>query len=391
MFNAVDLFAGPGGWDVAAKKLGLYVMGFEWDKHACLTRKAMLHPTIEGDVTDSDPLDKRWARVPGLIASPPCQTFSTAGGGSGRSQMDEVVQAVLTGDEVAFKDPRTALIMEPMRWIQARIDKGNPYQWIALEQVPTCLPIWEAYATVLRSKGYSVATGILHAEQYGVPQTRRRAILVARRKGVATLPSPTHSKYYSNDPARMDEGLLPWVSMSDAFTPVLPDSHGQRSNYKGTDVAPGKGKVWRGHRDWWEPSLCVTGRAHEWTFNLSRFIGRNGRKLNAPAQTLNFGHAAADARFVGPDGTAQRITPAHAGVLQSFPEDYKWSGARTQQYQQVGNAVPPLLAEAVLRAAAKPKAVKEYGVHPIVLSNGEVIYPSPHVVLEPATLKKLTQ
>lgn len=349
MFNAVDLFAGPGGWDVAAEKLGLRVMGFEWDKHACLTRKAMGHPTVEGDVTDSDPLDKRWARVPGFIASPPCQTFSTAGGGSGRYQMDEVVQAVLTGDEVAFKDPRTALIMEPMRWIQARIDSGNPYKWIAMEQVPTCLPIWEAYATVLRSRGYSVAVGVLHTEQYGVPQTRRRVILVARMKGVAKLPTPTNSKYYSHDPDKRDDGVPSWISMADAFEPVMPSSHGQRSNYKGHDVLPPTGKVQRGHREWWEPSFAITGRAHEWTFMLSRFHGRTGRKMNAPAQTVNFGHAAADARFVGPDGSAQRISPAYAGVLQSFPLDYKWSGVRTQQYQQVGNAVPPLLAEAVLK------------------------------------------
>jgi DNA (cytosine-5)-methyltransferase 1 len=80
-------------------------------------------------------------------------------------------------------------------------------------------PLWEACARVLRRCGYSVATGVLRAEQYGVPQTRQRAILVARSPqltgllGPAVLPPPTHSRYYNRTPQRLDPACCrgcPW-------------------------------------------------------------------------------------------------------------------------------------------------------------------------------------
>lgn len=70
--------------------------------------------------------------------------------------------------------------------------------------------MWEAYAEVLRDQGYSVVMGIMHAEQYGVPQTRKRAILIARQDGgEVKFPGPTHSKYHTRDPYRLDPGVKP--------------------------------------------------------------------------------------------------------------------------------------------------------------------------------------
>jgi DNA (cytosine-5)-methyltransferase 1 len=384
---------------VAAHRLGLNVLGIEFDNAACQTRRAAGFPTLEADVTDIDPLDYRGVR--GLIASPPCQTFSTAGKGAGRQALDQVLAAI---DEVmAGRDPwqhihiddvRTKLVLIPLQWALALAP-----DWIAWEQVPTVLPVWEACAEALRTAGYNVVTGNVQAEQYGVPQTRKRAILVARRSvmhGMATeahLPEPTHTKYRKGKP-RQDDGLLPWVSMADALGwgmtarpyPVIassrstggPDkekvggSAARRAIYDELDAGRWAGCVECGnddptegydkcldcleateptrtaftelgqqqtfkadvadHKDWVDerPATTVAGR------DLVPDPGANANRFNGATKSRN-------------DGV--RVTVQQAALLQSFPSDHPWQGTKTKQFQQVGNAIPPLLAERVILAA----------------------------------------
>ncbi len=76
MVDAIDLFAGPGGWDVAARDLGMRAFGFEADPAACATRRASGLSTVAGDLRGySGP----YVGIPGRIASPPCQTSASAG------------------------------------------------------------------------------------------------------------------------------------------------------------------------------------------------------------------------------------------------------------------------------------------------------------------------
>lgn len=86
--NAVDLFAGPGGWDIGARRLGIEPLGIELDAAACNVRThiAAGHPTLQADVAALDPLDFPCEL---LIASPPCTAFSMAGKGAGRDAMEE--------------------------------------------------------------------------------------------------------------------------------------------------------------------------------------------------------------------------------------------------------------------------------------------------------------
>ena len=110
-------------------------------------------------------------------------------------------------------DPRIGLVLSPLHYA-ARFQPT----YLAFEQVPPVLPVWEAMAGELRELGYSVWTGLLHAEQFGVPQTRKRAILMARRDGVEVSPPvPTHSKYHNRTPEKLDEGVQKWVSMAEAL------------------------------------------------------------------------------------------------------------------------------------------------------------------------------
>ncbi|MEV6841104.1 hypothetical protein AB0N17_42640 [Streptomyces sp. NPDC051133] len=84
-------------------------------------------------------------------------------------------------------DERTGLVLEPLRWTLESLDGGRPYRTVMLEQVPTVLPVWEAMAVILRAEGYTVVTGRMNAEEYGVPQTRAPPVSAAR---AAAPPSP---------------------------------------------------------------------------------------------------------------------------------------------------------------------------------------------------------
>jgi DNA (cytosine-5)-methyltransferase 1 len=319
----VDLFAGPGGLDVAAEKLGIPTVGLEWDASACETRRAAGLETVEDDVRKYGPSDYPEANV--LAGGPPCQTFTVAGTGVGRRALDEVKgfvkRMVIREDREAIvrdleklSDERTGLVLEPLRWALDAIDvRKVPYEAIVLEQVPAVLPVWEAYAEALQMEGYAVACGHLRTEAYGVPQTRKRAVLIARlQEEPLHLPLPTHRSYRKG--VRRDEGdpnLKPWMTMADALDRPHPFS--VISNY-GTGGDP---KV-RGRRRHNEPSATVTGK-----------IFRN--------------------RVISPTAGEDRFTYSEAGRLQTFPHDYPWRGKDVGQ--QIGNAVPPRLAMHVLCAA----------------------------------------
>ena len=360
--DAIDLFAGSGGWDVAARDLGLHVTGIEWDHAACETRRAAGLATVEGDVRKYGPADFPTAR--NLSGGPPCQSFSMAGLGAGRKALDAVLSLTwhmaarrdITADLAGFSDERTGLVLEPLRWALDAVDLGTPFETIVLEQVPTVLPVWEAFAEVLQNEGYTVATGRLTAEQYGVPQTRKRAILVARTSGEASLPAPTHRKYRKGTAQHEgDPVLLPWVSMAQALgwgmthRPALTVSVGTAAGGADTSCVGGSGA---------RATLRGEMAAGRWVYRGSNQAHAAVRDLDEPAPTVNFGARSNKVEWMpgreaarDPKLSGVRVLPEEAAALQSFPADYPWRGTKTSIYQQIGNAVPPVLAKAVLLAA----------------------------------------
>lgn len=326
----VDLFAGPGGLDVAAHWLGVPATGIEWDENARATREAAGLRTVFGDVREYGPSEFPDATI--LAGGPPCQTYTVAGSGSGRRALEQVlafVKRMGAGEDVRaelaeLEDERTGLVLEPLRWVLAAQRSGKLYEAVVLEQVPAVLPVWKAYREVLESIGYSVACGILRTEEFGVPQTRRRAVLIARYRIPARLPAVTHRRYAKNvsrDVGRDD--LLPWTTIGEALA-LQPWESGERelrpipfvviSNY-GTGGDPKA----RGRRWSCQPAATVTGK-----------VSRN--------------------RLVTDDGIElPRFTHQEAGRLQTFPVDFPWAGK--DRSQQIGNAIPPRLGAHILSAA----------------------------------------
>lgn len=347
MTNADDLFAGAGGWDLGAQTLGIHARGIELMKEARATRDAAGLTTIHDDVWTYKPD----GHATGLIASPPCQTFSQAGKGAGRKALDDVLLAIHEGayrdlghlQQVGHElgDDRTALVLTPLHFATQ-----HEYEWLAWEQVPTVLPVWEACADLLRWLGWSVWTGMLQAEQYGVPQTRKRAFLLASRTGEVAPPVPTHSRYYSRSPERLDEGVEKWVSMAEG----LGWGYVQRPSYTitgGSGHGPWGGKSVR------EAMIVAAGRGlPEWCQKrpATTVVGPF-----CPDVIAAPGYRTTVSRQNALDSV--RVTVPEAGVLQSFPADFPWQGAKGKQYLQAGNAVPPLLARAALTSVAQVQEV----------------------------------
>ena len=179
-------------------------------------------------------------------------------------------------------DERIELILEPLRFML----QGD-FTCAVWEQVPPALPLWEHASHILEGEGYHTFTGVVTASDYGVPQSRRRAVLLAARTHTPVPPSPTPP--------------LGWGS-------VLAGSL-LESNYSGPTVG---GVRVRGTRTPDMPAFTVTSKS-------MRVDGRT-------------------------------LTPAEMSLLQGFPEGYPWQGTVTAQRLQIGNAVPPPMAAALIGA-----------------------------------------
>lgn len=297
-------FAGI-GWSEALPP-GADEIGLELDWAACRTRITAGHRTIQCDVTQY-PTWPFKGHTTGKIDSPPCPGFGISGKKLGLLDLPLVHQAIedlARGKDTraaigaACLDERSVLTAEPMRWhydLQPR--------WIAMEQVPSVLPVWEQYASILTRWGYSTATGVVDAADYGLPQSRRRAILIASRIQAVALPAPTHG----------GAGQPPLVSMADAIG-------------------------W-GYTD--RPAPTVTG----------------GGTATGGAEPFGNGTRQAMRRAIGTSRWADRglrsLTPtvAECAALQGFRPGLAFHGRKGQQHLIAGNAVPPPLAHAVLAAA----------------------------------------
>lgn len=298
----IDPFAGAGGWAEGLWMLGMSALGIETDEWACATARAAGHECLQADVAAFDP--GSLAPVWGIVGSPPCQAYSSACKGLSRQDKPLVIACaheLAAGTDSRrqrlseCQDTRSLLTIEPLRYVLVLRPR-----WVALEQVPAVLELWSVSAGLLSMHGYHTTVGVLSAERYGVPQTRKRAFLIASLDGPLELPPPTHRSYNPRRCGEMPDdeaGLLPWVSMAQALGWQTSDQVGFPRRNDTPSNQPAKGDTGthraRDRRSACRPASTLTARTRSWTRKPCVQIRRSGERIEegfdptgAPAQAI---------------------------------------------------------------------------------------------------------
>ncbi len=339
--TVIDLFAGVGGLSLGFEMAGFdIVLANEYDESIADAYK-LNHPNTKMVCADirSLPIEETFAEYCGkidvVIGGPPCQGFSQKG------------QRKTVNDERNFL----------FKYFIAVVDYIRP-RYFVMENVPNLLTAENSYfkkeiVDLFRAKGYSLEADTLNASDYGVPQNRRRAVIIGKR-GESVLPMPTPLGYTVSiwdaisDLAYLDSGegkecdTYRYPPQSDyqrvlracsetlynhkvtrhsdlaierlkmippnSGKEVLPEEHLTKSIYSGTWTRMGKDEI----------SVTIT----------TRFDTPSSGKFTHP-----YLHRA--------------ITVREAARIQSFPDTFRFIGTKGSQMKQVGNAVPPLLAKAI--------------------------------------------
>lgn len=335
--TVVNTFSGI-GWDFAAEELGLDVHGIDIEPTVADTRTKLGWSTTTADILHLEPSD--WAGADGLIASPPCQSWSRAGKGAG------------------LDDPRGQLVWQPLVWALAIRPR-----WVACEQVPEARGAFELIAHRLREAGYHADTYELSAECFGVPQTRRRVFMVAHRDRAPHRPQPTHQRFKKGR-ARVEPvdmlGLLPWVSMAEAVGNGSLDTRcGGKSQWvlrqgRGAGMTERHGE--RPDRSLDEPASTLTGPLPSGRTRLSWAFSRPSTTVCADPRVSppvhHDGSQSAGAVAWADAGTDKPIalTEAQGCRLMSFPDHAvdALCGNKADRWRIIGNAVAPPVGKAVL-------------------------------------------
>lgn len=398
--NFIDLFAGCGGLSEGFYKEGFNALAHvEIEPKACMSlRTRMKHygyndydkSVLNVDITNEKIVEQIDSVVNGrtvhlIIGGPPCQAYSTAGRARDPNGMKN--------------DPRNFLFESYVKIL----NHFKP-DFFVFENVTGILSaevggekiIDKVFAAL--SENYKVKfqpeLNILNACNYGVPQIRRRVIILGVRKDLSYTPEEMYTsiKKTNYDPEMPEEqrkGLKKYVTVEDAISelPFLREGQGEKAidfkskrnnEFLQTIIPENFDKLYdhicRHHNPTDVQRYTEMAKNH-WTFQEllekrpdlrhtpPRVFGNSYvvQWWDLPSKTI-IAHLYKDGnQFIHPDYKQGRtLTVREAARLQSFPDDFVFEGSRTDQYKQIGNAVPPLLGLAIAKCM-KEKFKELYG------------------------------
>lgn len=337
--KVLDLFSGVGGMSYGFERAGFDIAGaLEYDKQIAESMKKNHKHTemFVGDIRKIKPqeVEAKIGKVDVIVGGPPCQGFS------------------LKGKRGGMGDERNFLFEEYVKYV-----KYFKPKYFVIENVPTILTdqagffrkeILEKFTKL----GYSIDFGIVNAADFGVPQSRRRALFIGVLDGPSIgLPDKKVSKYVNtwdaiSDLAYLESGdglfeskykLKPKTSYQEKIrnnSSVLYNHNATKHSPIAIDrlkrIPPESGKEYL-------------------TEKISSTFGQTWGRLekNKPSPTIV-------TRFDTPSNGKnshpflnRAITPREAARLQSFPDTFIFYGNKSSITKQIGNAVPPLLGEAI--------------------------------------------
>lgn len=345
---AISLFSGAGGLDLGTERAGYEVRAaVEWDRDAAATmEKNFAHlasPVLQRDIMATPTRDilqaaglRSGQRPDLLIGGPPCTPFSKSG-----FWLEWKREGL---------DPDASLLQAYTRVLR----EANPRRFV-LENVyaltynnKASRPAFERLLREINEAGYHCHAKVLNAADFGVPQARPRLFIIGVPKDepLPDVPEPTHGGLWerrlSGDPQR------PHVTAGEALAGLVTDPEPQEAvagkyGHLLPQIPPGDNYLFytadRGHSD-----PLFRWRSKYWSFLL---------KLSStkPAPTIQ----AQPGPYVGPfHWENRRLRVGELKRLFTYPDDFEFVGTRSSVQAQIGNSVPPLLAEKVIRGLSQP-------------------------------------
>ena len=321
--RAVDLFSGPGGLSLGMKAAGIEpIVAVEKSRDAMdtYTRHSANAEHFCDDIRKIS-FEKYKGRVDIVFGGPPCQPFSTGGLRLGkadaRNMFPEFFRTLREVKPAAFLAENV-----PGLTTQKRVD----YLTLILRE--------------FEMLGYNVTWEVISAADYGVPQKRRRLIIVGMKESEFWFPKPTHGPNGSSQhvPAKA-------VISKDQPLGEPPDCPVVYAKYPDPRPSPYAGHVYNGG-----------GRPIDLNAPCHTILASAGGYKTHWVDTLNIAPDYAAHLMNGGKPRngevpgARRLTIQESALLQTFPADMEFAGSRSSQYTQVGDAVPPVLAEMLGRA-----------------------------------------